>query len=158
MSATLAPFSLTVKFAPAHVEVDPNTVNPPPNALPSPSATLTFAAPTKKKRVQLQSATDPLFAELRDKNFAVVGGVLNRVARRINADYESRHAAMQGSVSQMRNFVGKLHGLQAEHQALRLRGSLSHVLGSPCLEADYVDQRHGVDGTDHANHNERRVQ
>lgn len=112
--------------------MDPNTVNPPPNALPSPSATLTFAAPTKRKRVQLQSASDPLFAELRDKNFAVVGGVLNRVARRINADYESRHAAMQGTVSQMRNFVGRLQGLQSEHQALRLRKFLATKNDGPC--------------------------
>lgn len=96
-------------------------VNPPPNALPSPSATLTFTAAAKKKRVQLQASNDALFSELRDKNFAVVGGVLNRVARRINTEYESRHSAMQGSVSQMRGFVGRLQELQVEHQALRLR-------------------------------------
>lgn len=96
-------------------------VNPPPNAMPSPSAALTFAQAPKKKKIALSSSNDALFAELRDKNFAVVGGVLNRVAKRINADYESRHTAMQGTINQMRSFVGRLGGLQAEHQALRLR-------------------------------------
>jgi hypothetical protein len=92
--------------------------------MPSPSTALTnFAAPAKKKKIHLQS-TDALYAELRDKNFAVVGPILNKVARRINADYESRHAAMAGSVTQMRSFVGKLGGLQAESQALRLRAFL----------------------------------
>ena len=65
---------------------------------------------------------DPLFAELRDKNFTVVGGTLNRVAKRINENYEQRHAAQ--TVGQMREFVGKLSALQAEHQALRLRAFL----------------------------------
>lgn len=124
-SSSISSFKYAHPFTPAHVEVDPQTVNPPPNGLPSPSASLHFNAPPKKRRIQLQSASDPLFAELRDKNFAVVGGTLNRVAHRINADYESRHAAMQGSVSQMRNFVGRLQGLQAEHQALRVHTALT---------------------------------
>ncbi|CAG8795650.1 9439_t:CDS:2, partial [Cetraspora pellucida] len=41
----------------------------------------------KKKNFALNSG-DKLFARLRDINFAVVGGVLNRVAKRINEDYE----------------------------------------------------------------------
>lgn len=64
---------------------------------------------------------DPLFGDLRDRNFAVVGNILNRTAKRINADYEGRHQAQ--TVGQMREFVGRLSGLQAEHQALRLRQS-----------------------------------
>ena len=59
----------------AHVEVDPNLVNPPPNAVPSPSTALTnVAAPAKKKKIHLHSS-DTLFAELRDKNFAVCGPI-----------------------------------------------------------------------------------
>ncbi len=58
------------------------------------SATSTTAAtlaqsspPAKKKKISLNSG-DKLFSQLRDVNFAVVGGVLNRIARRINEDYE----------------------------------------------------------------------
>lgn len=122
------------------VEVDPALTNPVPPT-PSSSSTPQFgslAGPPKKKKhllstlgtstnpanstpasQQASSAGDPLFGDLRDKNFTVVGGLLNRIAKRINADYEARHAAQ--TVSQMRDFVGKLSGLQAEHQALRLR-------------------------------------
>jgi hypothetical protein len=126
------------------VEVDPALTNPVPPT-PSSSSTPQFgglAGPPKKKKHLLStlgnsasststtatgqagqqassSAGDPLFGDLRDKNFTVVGAILNRVAKRINADYEARHAAQ--TVSQMRDFVGKLSALQAEHQALRLR-------------------------------------
>ena len=104
----------------AHVEVDPALVNPPPNAMPSPSTALT-SIPTqaKRKKLLLSSQADPLFGELRDKNFAVVGTVLNRVAKRINSDYEGIHQAQ--TITQIKGFVGRLGGLQAEHQSLRLR-------------------------------------
>ena len=115
------------------MEVDQNLVNPPPTALPSPSTTLTqFAQPAKKKKIHLTS-NDSLFHEIRDRNFATVGAALNRVAKRINADYEARHAAMAGSVPQMRAFVGRLGGLQAEHQAARLRRFFTKVSVSPEL-------------------------
>lgn len=105
---------------PAHVEVDPNLINPAPAASTStPSASSFGLGAPPKKRKQLLSSTDPLFAELRDKNFAVVGGILNRTARKLNDDYERRHQAK--TTSELRQFVGQLGGLQAEHQSLRLR-------------------------------------
>jgi len=52
-------------------------------------------------------------------NFAVVGGILSQVARRIQDDYEGRHQVK--TVSQIRDFIGKLTNLRAEHQFLRLR-------------------------------------
>lgn len=125
------------------VEVDPALTNPVPPT-PSSSSAPQFgarAAPPKKKKHLLSTlgnaassssssqlpqqgqgtspGGDPLFGELRDKNFTIVGALLNRVAKRINLEYEQRHAAQ--TVSQMRDFVGRLSGLQAEHQALRLR-------------------------------------
>lgn len=78
--------------------------------------------PTPRKRKHLlSSSTDQLFADLRDQNFAVVGSVLNRTARRLNEDYEKRHQAK--TAAELRQFVGQLGGLQSEHQALRLRAS-----------------------------------
>jgi vacuolar protein sorting-associated protein 33A len=83
-------------------------------------------APKRKKH--LLSSSDSLFAEIRDKNFAVVGTVLNRVAKKINADYEGRHQAK--TPGQLRDFVGKMSSLQADHQALRLRTSAPTVAAS----------------------------
>lgn len=138
----------TIGIKNSFVEVDPALTNPVPPT-PSSSSAAQFGAlagpPKKKKHLlstlgtgaasssgssatqggqapgqqQANGGADPLFGELRDKNFTVVGGLLNRVAKRINENYEQRHAAQ--TVSQMRDFVGKLSGLQAEHQALRLR-------------------------------------
>lgn len=41
-----------------------------------------------KKKHHLTTATDPLFAELRDLNFSSVGKKLNKVARRLDEDYK----------------------------------------------------------------------
>jgi len=82
------------------VELDSSIVGPPPQR-PTAAATSTASSSTasqaqppppaqpaaKKKKVPLNSG-DKLFGQLRDVNFAVVGGMLNRVARRINEDYE----------------------------------------------------------------------
>jgi hypothetical protein len=63
----------------------------------------------------------------------------------LNDDYEKRHQAK--TPAELRQFVGQLGGLQNEHQALRLRTSLS---SPPCDEtADVCSRRHGPDGTDH---------
>ena len=123
----------------ASVEVDAAVTNPVPPT-PSSSTATHFGAqqPPKKKRHLLSTlntaasansgpaatahaSSDNLFSDLRDRNFTVVGSILNRTAKRINADYEGRHQAQ--TVREMRDFVGKLSGLQAEHQALRLRES-----------------------------------
>ena len=130
--------------ATAHVEVDPILLNPTPAASTSAPSSSSFGAPPPKKRKHLlSSSSDPLFAELRDKNFAVVGAVLNRTARKLNDDYERRHQAK--TTTELRQFVGQLGGLQAEHQALRLRAS--------CPSANEVlrltrQRRHGLDGAD----------
>ena len=88
--------------------------------------------PTPRKRKHLlSSSTDQLFADLRDQNFAVVGSVLNRTARRLNEDYEKRHQAK--TAAELRQFVGQLGGLQSEHQALRLRASDLSLLRSPMI-------------------------
>lgn len=41
-----------------------------------------------KKKHHLTTATDPLYAELRDLNFSSVGKKLNKVARRLDEDYK----------------------------------------------------------------------
>ncbi|KAG0326938.1 hypothetical protein BGZ99_008702 [Dissophora globulifera] len=97
-------------------------------AAPAPSGSGTASSGSsaaKKKKVPLNGG-DKLFGELRDLNFAVVGGLLNKVAKRINADYEERHNAK--TVPQIRQFIGKMGTLAAEHQSLRLHTSLAEQI------------------------------
>ncbi|GAA6013482.1 hypothetical protein JCM8202_000701 [Rhodotorula sphaerocarpa] len=113
----------------SHIDVDPNLLNPPPPASTSTPTQASMNIPTRRKRKHLlSSSTDQLFSELRDQNFAVVGNVLNRTARRLNEDYEKRHQAK--TAAELRQFVGQLGGLQSEHQALRLHTNLTEqVMG-----------------------------
>ncbi|KAJ7216787.1 Sec1-like protein [Mycena haematopus] len=80
-----------------------------------------------KKKHHLTTSTDPLFAELRDLNFPRLArgstklpGAWNRIIR------QGRHQAT--TVAQLRDFVGKLGGLQTDHQSLRLHTGLSELL------------------------------
>jgi len=128
----------------AHVEVPLSLLQPPTapaagnDAASSSTGNAIPVVPVKKdnkKKYHLSTTTDPLFAELRDLNFASIGKNLNKVARRLDEDYKvsnlftmSRPALTSlktnlssKTVAQLRDFVGKLGGLQTEHQALRLR-------------------------------------
>ncbi|KAG0261630.1 hypothetical protein DFQ27_002865 [Actinomortierella ambigua] len=102
----------------------------------STSATGGAAAGTagKKKKVPLNGG-DKLFSDLRDLNFSVVGGLLNKVAKRINADYEERHNAR--TVPQIRQFISKMGGLAAEHQSLRLHTSLAEEIMNYTMSDDF---------------------
>ncbi|KZF26012.1 Sec1-like protein [Xylona heveae TC161] len=75
-----------------------------------------------KRKIQLDSS-DKLYSQLRDSNFAIVGSLLNRVARRLESDYESRHVAR--TTSELREFVNKLPGFQAEQQSLKIHTGLA---------------------------------
>jgi vacuolar protein sorting-associated protein 33A len=78
----------------AHVELPVSFLSPQqpaPTAGPSTAGTSAPSLPTtkeKKKKHHLTTATDPLFAELRDVNFASVGKRLSRVAHRLDEDYK----------------------------------------------------------------------
>ncbi|KAH8102390.1 Sec1-like protein [Cristinia sonorae] len=120
----------------SHVEVPVSLLNassaPPtkPNA-PSTSPSTGTSVPAtmikeKRKKHHLTTTSDPLLAELQDLNFSGVGRKLNQVAHRLDEDYKLRHQAQ--TVSQLKDFVGKLGGLQSEHQSLRLHTGLSELL------------------------------
>ncbi|KAK9457716.1 Sec1-like protein [Dipodascopsis uninucleata] len=87
-------------------------------------STTTVSGP-KLKKIILDS-NDLLYSNIRDVNFALVGPTLNKVARKLNEDYEERHQAK--TVSQIKEFVSKLSGLQAEHQSLRLHTNLAEEI------------------------------
>lgn len=71
----------------ALVELDSSFFGSSPDG-PSSSSSTTSHAATTRIRKQVLNSSDPLYASLRDVNFAIVGSVLNKVARRLSDDYE----------------------------------------------------------------------
>ncbi|KAA8902112.1 Sec1-like protein [Sphaerosporella brunnea] len=123
----------TIGISNSKIELDAALVGPPQqqqssNNVDSASSSSKSPVPTaqQKKRPVLLSSEDKLFDNLRDTNFAIVGSLLNKVARRLNDDYEGRHQAK--TVSEIRQFVSKLGGLQQEHQSLRLHTGLAEEI------------------------------
>jgi hypothetical protein len=109
---------MAAESATAHIEVDSALLDPQQVAAPS-STALPSTPITKKRKHHLSGQKDRLLSEIRDLNFAVVGSRLSKVARRLEGDYGG--VKNLRSVSQMKEFVGKLGGLQSEQQSLRLR-------------------------------------
>ncbi|KAI9282286.1 Sec1-like protein [Sporodiniella umbellata] len=107
------------------VELDANLVNSTNTNTPKTPTTVSSTSAIKKKKYVLNSS-DKLYGQLRDHNFAVVGGILNKVAKRINEDYEERHNAK--TVAQIRDFVGRLGELQQEHQSLRIHTGIAEEI------------------------------
>ncbi|AEO70302.1 6bc8f72e-9277-4da0-a9ba-172421a21c7a [Thermothielavioides terrestris] len=81
--------------------------------------------PSRKRKIQLDGS-DALFAQLRDANFAIVGGLLNKVARRLQSDYESRHNSK--TAAELKEFVQKLPGYQAEQQSVKIHTGMAEEI------------------------------
>jgi hypothetical protein len=79
-----------------------------------------------KKRKILLDSTDKLYSQLRDTNFAIVGSLLNKVARRLQSDYDSRHGTK--TTAELREFVNKLPGYQEEQKSLKIHTSLAEEI------------------------------
>jgi hypothetical protein len=79
----------------AHVEL-PVSLLTPPNPQSSANAASTSQTPAasitvkkeNKKKHHFTTATDPLYAELRDLNFSNVGRKLNKVAHTLDQNYK----------------------------------------------------------------------
>ncbi|KAL2129706.1 hypothetical protein VTI74DRAFT_7423 [Chaetomium olivicolor] len=82
-------------------------------------------AQSRKRKIQLDGS-DSLFAQLRDANFAIVGGLLNKVARRLQSDYESRHSSK--TTAELKEFVRKLPGYQAEQASLKIHTGMAEEI------------------------------
>ncbi|KAH9932009.1 Sec1-like protein [Epithele typhae] len=127
----------------SHVEVPASLVAPPSQSNQPDAGAASTSTPAaailkeKKKKHHLATTTDPLFAELRDLNFSAVGKKLNQVARRLDEDYKLRHQA--NTVTQLKEFVGKLGGLQSDHQSLRLHTGLTEMM-VPMTKTDEFDK------------------
>lgn len=88
-------------------------------------STPTPTAATKRKVVL--DGTDKLYPDLRDANFATVGPMLNRTARRLASDNETMHNKDQ-TVADLKNVVAKLPSYQAESASLKIHTSLAEEL------------------------------
>jgi hypothetical protein len=110
-------------------EVDTSIVGAAPQQQKPQGAAANAGASTQaatKRKIQLDSS-DKLYPQLRDCNFAVVGPLLNRTARRLQADYESRHKADQ-SISDLKTFVAKLPSYQLEQASLKIHTSMAEEI------------------------------
>ena len=79
---------------------------------------------SRKRTIQLDSS-DRLYDQLRDANFAIVGSLLNKVARRlqqVQSDYESKHKSK--TIAELKEFVGQLPDYQQETQSARIHTGL----------------------------------
>lgn len=107
-------------------DVDSSIIGAAPPA-PGASKTVGAAAPAQaKKRKILLDSSDKLYDQLRDTNFAIVGSLLNKVARRLKTDYDGRHG--NKTTAELRDFVNKLPGYQAEQQSLKIHTSLTEEI------------------------------
>lgn len=80
---------------------------------------------SRKRKIQLDSS-DTLFEQVRDANFAIVGNLLSKVARRLQSDYESRHSSK--TTAELKEFVKKLPGYQAEQQSLKIHTGMAEEI------------------------------
>ncbi|KAI1090743.1 small conjugating protein ligase-like protein [Rostrohypoxylon terebratum] len=107
-------------------DIDSTIVGAPPQATSQSTASAPTPSTTSRKRkIQLDSS-DRLYDGLRDANFAIVGTLLNKVARRLQSDYDSRHASK--TTAELKDFVKKLPGYQTEHQSLKVHTGLAEEI------------------------------
>lgn len=106
-------------------DVDSTIVGAQAPAAQGASTAAPHSAPTRKRKVQLDSS-DKLYDQLRDANFAIVGGLLHKIARRLQSDYESRHSSK--TTAELKAFVQKLPGYQAEQQSLKIHTGLTEEI------------------------------
>lgn len=82
----------------------------------------------RKRTIQLDSS-DKLYNQLRDANFAIVGSLLNKVARKlqqVQTDYESKHKTK--TLAELKEFVGQLPGYQQENHGVRTHTGLAEEI------------------------------
>ncbi|KAI0160327.1 vacuolar protein sorting 33A-like protein [Xylariaceae sp. FL1272] len=106
-------------------DIDSTIVGAPAQASSQSASGTPAPTPSRKRKVQLDSS-DKLYDGLRDTNFAIVGTLLNKVARRLQNDYESRHGTK--TTAELKDFVKKLPGYQAEHQSLKIHTGLAEEI------------------------------
>lgn len=101
----------------------------------SAAAASTTTTQSRKRKIQVDSS-DKLFDQLRDTNFAIVGSLLGKVARRLKTDYDSRHNTQ--TTAELRDFVARLPGLQTEKQSLNIHIALAEEIKKRTQSEEFV--------------------
>ncbi|KAF7510907.1 hypothetical protein GJ744_005737 [Endocarpon pusillum] len=102
-----------------------NSTQPPQGSTSSNTSPPSTTRQNLKTKIKLDSS-DSLYSQLRFSNFAIVGSLLNKVARRLESDYEVRHSAR--TTTELGDFVRKLPVYQQEHQSLRIHTNLAEEI------------------------------
>jgi vacuolar protein sorting-associated protein 33A len=123
----------TVGIQHNQAEVDSSITGtaPQPSNQQAQSSTSTNMSPPSTTRQSLKTkikldSSDSLYSQLRSTNFAIVGSLLNKLARRLESDYELRHSAR--TTTELGDFVKKLPVYQQEHQSLRIHTNLAEEI------------------------------
>jgi len=93
----------------------------------APQTGQTGSASTSMKRKIMIDPKDSLYSTLGDSNFAIVGNLLNKAARRLQSSTERNQLAAK-TTAELREFVAKLPGYQAEQASLKLHTSLAEEI------------------------------
>ncbi|KAF2253529.1 Sec1-like protein [Trematosphaeria pertusa] len=93
----------------------------------APQSGQTGSASTSMKRKIMIDPKDYLYSTLGDSNFAIVGNLLNKAARRLQSSTERNQLAAK-TTAELREFVAKLPGYQAEQASLKLHTSLAEEI------------------------------
>ncbi|CAM1505641.1 Fc.00g112780.m01.CDS01 [Cosmosporella sp. VM-42] len=94
----------------------------------APAQSSAATSQSRKRTIQLDSS-DKLYDQLRDANFAIVGILLNKVARRlqkVQSDYETKHKTK--TIAELKDFVSQLPGYQQEQQSARIHTGLAEEI------------------------------
>ncbi|KAH7252390.1 Sec1-like protein [Fusarium tricinctum] len=94
----------------------------------APAQASTATSQSRKRTVQLDSS-DKLYEQLRDANFAIVGSLLNKVARRlqkVQSDYETKQKSK--TIAELKDFVSQLPGYQQEQQSVKIHTGLAEEI------------------------------
>eukprot|EP00040_Diaphanoeca_grandis_P036505 m.232962 g.232962 ORF g.232962 m.232962 type:complete len:629 (+) comp33630_c0_seq1:225-2111(+) len=80
-------------------------------------------ATAKDSKLQLNGEMDKIYETIKDLNFSMVPNYLSRKCRDLGSSYDERHSA--AGVTELRQFVSKLGGLQAQHRSLEIHLRIS---------------------------------
>jgi len=108
-------------------EIDTSVVGPAPGAQNKNQSAAPITSQHGLKRKIMLDSSDRLFMQLRDANFATVGGILNKVARKMQTEFGSGNIEAK-STAELKDFVKKLPGYQTEQQSLRIHTGLAEEI------------------------------
>ena len=97
---------------------------------------------------------DAIYDEIKDVNFVALGTTLNKLAKSLKQDYESRNQA--NTVAQIKSFVKQLGHLQNDHKSLRIHTNIAELLQKDVMDDDFHKlieiQQAQISGNDAATH------